>query len=112
MRRPLVAGVIVVTIAGGLTILHVRECSAWQDDYKRVLYMEMMRNSPIVYTPKDIDRIIGNRPAGCERPTQLSNEDFARYRDLGAIELLGEIRNRDQPLRAGLFHFSMFWSNV
>jgi hypothetical protein len=79
LRRLLVAGLIVLSVAGGLYFVRARRCSSWQGDYKRFLYVEMMKNSPIIYTPEEIDRIM-RRPAGCERPAGLSDEASLRYR--------------------------------
>lgn len=65
--------------ASGFLVLRDDGCRAWQDDYKRFLYSEALKNSPIVYNPEDIDRIIGERPDRCMPPTSLTDEDVARF---------------------------------
>jgi len=70
------------------------QCSQWQDDYKRFLYVEVLKNTPVIYTREEIDRIIGGQPEGCVRPTSLTNEDVARYQreHVGPNEFLDEER--------------------
>jgi hypothetical protein len=95
MRKIAALGFIAVfVLAAGLVVLRASGCSAWQNDYKRFLYSEMLKNSPIIHTPEDIDRIIGMKPSGCERPTSLTQEDVARYRKekVGPNEFLEEVR--------------------
>jgi len=60
-------------------------CSEWQEQYKRFIYAEMMKNSPVIYTEKMIEEIVGGRPAGCGRPSlsNLSHEDSRRFRREG-----------------------------
>ena len=70
MKRAAALGLITLMfITAGRGILSARRCAAWQDDYKRFIYAETLKNSPIVYRREDVDRIIGNKPAGCEQPT-------------------------------------------
>lgn len=80
--------------AAAFLVLRDGGCRAWQDDYKRFLYSETLKNSPVIYNPEDIDRIIGERPDGCTRPTSLTNEDVARYRqeNIGPNEFMDEMR--------------------
>ncbi len=96
MRR-LAALVAITLVAAAIGVVGVGtwRCSQWQDDYKLFLYSEVLRNSPIIYTPKDIDRIIGSRPIGCVRPESLDDEDLARYRreHVGPNEFVDQIRN-------------------
>ena len=86
MRWRIVAVSVVVALvafASGVLGYRTVTCNSWQEDYKRFLYTEMLKISPITYGPEDIDAIIGERPAGCERPRELSDEDFRRFRDEG-----------------------------
>lgn len=75
--------VAVVVISSGVVGYRTIACSSWQDDHKRFIYTEMIKISPITYGPEDIDAIISERPEGCARPTELSDEDFGRFRDEG-----------------------------
>ena len=79
-----------------LRALSTGMCSDWQEQYKRFLYAEMMKNSPVIFTEKMIEEIIGERPAGCGRPalSDLSNQDSRRYRreGVGPNEFLEEQR--------------------
>ena len=86
----LVSIVLLRTVVVSLRSVH--ECGKWQSDYKRFLYAEMQKNSPIVYRPSMIEDIIGNRPAGCNQ-TRLSRNDIARFEEgtVGPNEFAGEV---------------------
>lgn len=94
MRKSAALVVALVVISAGVVVLRDRACTAWQDDYKRFLYTEMLKNSPVTYSPEDIDTIIGERPVRCERPASLTDEDVARYRKekIGPNEFVDEMR--------------------
>lgn len=94
MKKTALGGlVLVLVMAGGLAV-RTTTCSSWQGDYKRFMYSETLKNSPIIYTPEDIDRIIGAKPSGCTRPTSLADEDIARYREqnVGPNHFIDEMR--------------------
>jgi hypothetical protein len=59
---------LVVVCGAVLAYRLVDACADWQHAYERFLYREMMKNSPIIYTPEMIEEIIGERPFGCDRP--------------------------------------------
>ncbi|CAN5488505.1 MAG: hypothetical protein ACR2MC_07555 [Actinomycetota bacterium] len=69
-------------LVASVAYLRTDVCSDWQEQYKRFLYAEMMKNSPLIFTEKMIEEITGERPAGCGRPSlsDLSNQDSRRYR--------------------------------
>jgi hypothetical protein len=99
MKKTLVALASLLILLTGVFVLHVADtCSDWQDRCRRFLYSEMIKNSPFIYTPEMIDEIIGERPAGCDRPTTLSTTDVRRYRreGVGPNEFLEERRARSQ----------------
>jgi len=51
---------------------------------KRFLYSEIVKISPVIHTPDMIEELIGDRPAGCDRPSAtLSKVDLERYRREG-----------------------------
>lgn len=58
-------------------------CSSWQEDYKRFMYSETLKNSPVLYGPGDIESIIGTRPVGCSTPRGLSSEDIRTFQSEG-----------------------------
>ncbi len=89
--------VLMLTVTAGF-VFRTRTCSAWQDDYKRFLYSEVMKNSPLIHTPEDIDRIIGERPSGCTRPETFTEEDSARFREenVGPNEFMDEMREANK----------------
>ena len=93
-RTAAVATITLLVVTASVVVFRDRSCTAWQNKYKRFLYTEMIKNSPIIYSPEDIDRIIGERPVGCERPTSLTDEDFTRYRNenIGPNEFVDEMR--------------------
>lgn len=82
----LVASVVVAYLSTGV-------CSDWEEQYKRFIYSELIKNSPFIYTEKMIEEIIGERPTGCARPA-LNHEDLRRYRreGVGPNEFLEEQR--------------------
>jgi hypothetical protein len=55
------------------------ECREWQGRYKRVLFLEIMKNSPVIMTPELVEEQIGARPGGCQTPA-LTQHDIDRYR--------------------------------
>lgn len=80
MKRVLASATILIAIAGGaLAYRTIDACADFQRHYKRFLYVEMMQHSPLVYTPRIIDEIVGGRPFGCDRPTALSHADLERF---------------------------------
>jgi hypothetical protein len=89
--------VLVLVVAVGLAV-RTTTCSSWQDEYKRFMYSETLKNSPIIYTPEDIDRIIGTKPSGCTRPTSLTDEDITLFREenVGPNHFIDEIREARQ----------------
>jgi hypothetical protein len=97
-RTALIVGLVLVLLVPVGLVIRTRTCSAWQDDYKRFLYSEMMKNSPVIFTPEDIDRIIGEKPPGCTRPMSLTEEDRARYREqsVGPNEFNDEMRETNK----------------
>lgn len=93
-------GAVLVIAAAGVGGVGAHRCSHWRDEYKRFLYSEMLKNSPVIYSPQDIDRIVGDRPLGCARPTAVSDEDTSRYRreHVGPNEFLDEVRDASARL--------------
>lgn len=81
MKKVLASTTALIAIAGGaLAYRTVVACADFQERYKRFVYVEMMKNSPMVYTPQMIDEIVGGRPFGCDRRTQdLSHADLQRF---------------------------------
>lgn len=70
-----------VLAAGTITYRAIDACNEWQERYKRFLYVEMMQNGPMVYTPAMIEAIVGEQPVGCDRPeSNLSHADLDRFR--------------------------------
>jgi hypothetical protein len=96
-KMAMVGLMLVLVVAGGL-VLRTTTCSSWQEDYKRFLYSEMLKNSPVTHTPEDIDRIIGTRPSGCTRPTSLTDGDIALFRqeNVGPNHFIDEMREARQ----------------
>jgi hypothetical protein len=90
-----------VLLAGGLfTYRMIDACNDWQDRYKRFLYSELIKNSPMIYTPEMIDGVIGEPPAGCDRPSRvLSEDDAERFRreGVGPNEFAPAIRRATEP---------------
>lgn len=81
--RVVAASIMVALMSAGVFGYRTVTCSSWQEDYKRFIYTEIMKNSPVIYGPDDIEAIIGDRPAGCERPEELTDEELRRFRDEG-----------------------------
>ena len=67
-------------LAAGLFVVNARAgCSEWQERYKRAQYSELMKITPFVYTPAELEKIAGERPLGCDRPPRnLSESDLSR----------------------------------
>lgn len=81
------SGVLVFRVVGG--------CANWQQQYRRFLYAEMMKNSPHIYTPEMIEKVIGEPPEGCDRPGPgFSREtlDAFRREGVGPNEFSEEIQ--------------------
>jgi hypothetical protein len=91
-------GLVLVLVVGGSLVFRTTTCSAWQDDYKRFLYSEMLKTSPIIHTPQDIEQLIGAKPWGCTRPTSLTEEDIALFREenVGPNHFIDEVREARQ----------------
>lgn len=98
VKKTTAAGLVLVLVVTFGLVFRTTTCSAWQEDYKRFMYSEMMKNSPIIYTPEDIDRIVGAKPSGCARPTSLTDEDRTRYREqnVGPNDFIDEMREANQ----------------
>lgn len=76
--------VLFLLASGALAYRSVDACRGWQERYKRFLYSEMMKNSPVTYSPEMIEEVVGERPGGCDRPSRvLSKADVERYRQEG-----------------------------
>jgi hypothetical protein len=93
---------LLVVMNGVVVFRVVGSCENWQESYKRFLYSEMMRSSPVIHTPEMIEQIVGARPLGCDRPSRaLNRKDLKRYRNAGVgpnefvEEIRAAIRNRD-----------------
>lgn len=84
MRRVLLALAALVLVTSGVVAYRTNECADWQERYKRFLYSEIVKISPVIHTPDMIEELIGDRPAGCDRPSAtLSKVDLERYRREG-----------------------------
>lgn len=96
MKRFFLALVSLLLVTSGVVAYRaIDACADWQERYKRFLYSEWVKISPVIYTPAMIDEVIGDRPAGCDRPGRvLSKEDRRRYRreHIGPNEFLEERR--------------------
>lgn len=77
MKKTVLMGLMLMLLASGALVFRTTTCSSCQEGYKRFLYSETLKNSPVIHTQEDIDRIIGTKPAGCTRPTSLTDEDIA-----------------------------------
>ena len=82
MNRVALALASLLLVASVVVAYRTEACSNWQEQYKRFIYSEMLKNAPFTYTEKMIEEIIGERPLGCGRPS-LSNQDSRRYRREG-----------------------------
>jgi len=98
MKRVALALAAVLLVMGGVVAyLTIDACGDWRERYKRFLYAEMMKISPVIYTPDMIEQIIGERPVGCDRPAAtLSKNDLERYRreGVGPNEFAEEMRGQ------------------
>lgn len=83
MKRLLVVVVLILAVSSGSFLFRTATCNARRDDYKRFIYSETLKNAPMLYGPEEIERIIGEQPAGCERPHRLRDEDIRRFRAEG-----------------------------
>lgn len=96
MKRVVVALVSLLLVMNGVVVLRtVTSCADWQERYKRFLYSEMMKISPVIHTTEMIEQIVGARPLGCDRPSRtLNTKDLKRYKDagVGPNEFVEEIR--------------------
>ena len=94
MRRALLTLASLLLVASFLVYRANDGCADWQEHYKRFLYSEIIKNSPFILTPEEIEEVIGERPAGCDRSQSLSEEDLDRYRreGVGPNEYLVEQR--------------------
>ncbi len=99
MKKTAVLGLGVVLVVSVGLVARTTTCTSWQEDYKRFIYSETLKNSPVIYMPEDINRIIGGKPSGCTRPASLTDEDIARYREqnVGPNHLIDEMRKASQP---------------
>lgn len=81
VKKVLASATTLIAIAGGAFAYRtVDACADFQQRYKRFLYVEMMKTSPLVYTPRMIEEIVGGRPLGCDRPSPaLSHADLERF---------------------------------
>jgi hypothetical protein len=95
----LVGLMLILAVWGGL-VFRTTTCSAWQEDYKRFIYSEMLKNSPIIHTPQDIEQLIGAKPPGCARPTSLTDEDTALFREenVGPNHFFDQMRDAKQRI--------------
>ena len=81
-RARVLAAVAGVVVAAVLALTGVRagiECARWQGRYERLLYSEMMKNTPVLLTPERLEELIGVQPPGCDAPPTLSQSDSYRY---------------------------------
>ena len=87
--------VLLVVFLTANVLLPSYSCSAWQEDYKRFIYSETLKISPVIHGPEDVESIIGGRPRGCARPTGLSDEDISKFRGegVGPNHFLDEFRS-------------------
>lgn len=84
MKRVLLVLAALFLVTSGVVAYRTFECADWQERYKRFLYSEIVKISPVIHTPDTIEQLIGDRPAGCDRPSEtLSKEDLERYRREG-----------------------------
>ena len=80
MKRGLAGLALALLLAGGVIGYRtVDACGDWRERYKQFLYTEMMKNSPVIFTPEMIGEIVGGRPFGCDRPDTLTESDVARF---------------------------------
>jgi hypothetical protein len=95
----LVGLMLVLVVSGGL-VLRTTTCSSWQTDYKRFIYSEMLKNSPVIHTPDAIEQIVGAKPPGCTRPTSLTDEDIAVFREenVGPNHFIDQFREAKQRI--------------
>jgi len=72
---------VLIVTGGAFAYRTIDACGDWQERYKRFFYVEMMKNSPMIYTPEMIEEIAGGRPFACDRPsTTLSQADLEKFR--------------------------------
>jgi len=85
VKRLVPALVCLLLVMNGVVFFQrVASCADWQERYKRFLYSEMQKNSPVIYTPEMIEQIVGPRPLGCDQPRRtLHSEDLERYKNAG-----------------------------
>ncbi|MEA2433290.1 MAG: hypothetical protein QOG54_747 [Actinomycetota bacterium] len=87
-----VLALIVLAISGFVAFRTVDTCHDYQDRYKKFVYSEMMKNSPIIIDP---DELFGEPPWLCEKPSgMLTADDRARYNreGIGPNEFTDEMR--------------------
>jgi hypothetical protein len=85
MKRAVLALAALLLVMSGVAAYRTIDgCEYWQERYRRFLYSEMMKISPVIYTPDMIEERIGERPPGCDRPAAtLNRDDLQRYRREG-----------------------------
>ena len=98
MKKMAMVGLVLVLVVAGGLVLRTTTCSSWQEDYKRFMYSEMLKNSPVTHTPQDIEQLIGTKPSSCTHPTSLSDGDIATFRqeNVGPNHFVDEMREARQ----------------
>lgn len=71
--------VLILAVGSGSFVFRIVSCNAWRDDYSGFIYSETLKNTPMLYGPDEIEAIIGEEPAACERPDRLTNDDIRRF---------------------------------